>query len=706
MSITDTETGTGAKGDKVFDQSATLTFINGSGASVLYAGSGTVLVQAGAGGGVYYAGSGDDSQLTAGTGKVVFYGGASGDMLTAAGAANDTMIAGAGNEMLLGGTATGALTIQGGSGNDMMKAGAGRTDFTVGTGNDIITDGGIADAITITRGHAGGLERINNFRVGVIWIGYVGGALLALGLLAAVTNWVYAKLRTASAPVRIAIIIFVVVPAFFVALTVLIALFSNYAALVLRCLFLTFAILIPPGLYYLFIATRRDSLLNAYVSSLSRLGLLRCQGSPRPAGSSSGTTVEAENERVRRVRGYIERFEALYGKLPEDYVPKLIEATREPHGVAAPDFPSAPGVASYVDLKTMLPVVSAVMLSAIGWFIVLPPSQESFITAGGTQISTGALSPPAATASSAGAPAPSISATKRDAGATATPAVTATSWSTALRPDVSPVAFAFVGSYFFAIQMLLRRFVRRDLGPNAYNDISARMILSIIGVWVLQQGAAAFGLGAQPEYLYVFAFIIGVFPQMIWQLITASIKRFKYLSIAIPNLTASMPLSVLEGLSVWHQARLEEEDIENIPNLAMADVVELVLTTKFPPHRIIDWIDQALLRTILGDQDGEATRHALSATLRGYGVRTATTLVAFCMQKGDDGQPILELLPATDRPRIRTLAAAVSTAPNLPLVQTWLGLQTNSLDEVFGPINERTAPAAEGSLRPSLGQAA
>ena len=644
MSITDTETGTGAKGDKVFDQSATLTFINGSGASVLYAGSGTVLVHAGVGGGVYYAGSGDDSQLTAGTGKVVFYGGASGDVLTAAGAANDTMIAGAGNEMLLGGIATGTLKMQGGSGNDMMKAGAGRTDFTVGTGNDIITDGGITDAITITREHAGGLERINNFRVGVIWIGYVGGALLALGLLAAVTNWVYAKLRTASAPVRIAIIIFVVVPAFFVALTVLIALFSNYAALVLRCLFLTFAILIPPGLYYLFIATRRDSLLNAYVSSLARLGLLRCQGGPRPAGSSSGTTVEAENERVRRVRGYIERFEALYGKLPEDYVPKLIEATREPHGVAAPDFPSAPGVASYVDLKTMLPVVSAVMLSAIGWFIVLPPSQESFITAGGTQISTGALSPPAATASSDGAPAPSISATKRDAGATATPAVTATSWSTALRPDVSPVAFAFVGSYFF--------------------------------------------------------------PQMIWQLITASIKRFKYLSIAIPNLTASMPLSVLEGLSVWHQARLEEEDIENIPNLAMADVVELVLTTKFPPHRIIDWIDQALLRTILGDQDGEATRHALSATLRGYGVRTATTLVAFCMQKGGDGRPILELLPAPDRPRIRTLAAAVSTAPNLPLVQTWLGLQTNSLGEVFGPINERTAPAAEGSLRPSLGQAA
>jgi subtilisin-like proprotein convertase family protein len=167
VSITDTATGTGSKGDTIFDQSATLTFINASGASVLYAGSGTVLVQAGAGGGVYYAGSGLDSQLTAGAGKVVFYGGASGDVLTAAGAANDMLIAGAGSETLLGGAATGTLVMEGGSGSDIMTAGDGRTDFTVGTGNDTITDGGIADVITTTKGHAGGLDMINNFRVGV-----------------------------------------------------------------------------------------------------------------------------------------------------------------------------------------------------------------------------------------------------------------------------------------------------------------------------------------------------------------------------------------------------------------------------------------------------------------------------------------------------------------------------------------------------------
>jgi subtilisin family serine protease len=165
---------TGSKGDRIFDQSATLTFINGSGASVLNAGSGRVSVQAGVGGGVYYAGSAEGSQLTAGTGKVVFYGGASGDVLTAAGAANDTLIAGAGSESLVGGAATGTLEMQGGLGCDIMTAGAGHTEFTVGIGNDAITDGGLADVITIVRGHAGGLDMINDFRVGTDQLDLVG----------------------------------------------------------------------------------------------------------------------------------------------------------------------------------------------------------------------------------------------------------------------------------------------------------------------------------------------------------------------------------------------------------------------------------------------------------------------------------------------------------------------------------------------------
>jgi subtilisin family serine protease len=163
VSITDT----GGRGDVIYAQAATLSFINGTGASSVLSGSGTVLVQAGAGGGVYYAGSGSGSRLMAGTGLVIFYGAADGDVLTAAGNAGDRLVAGAGAETLSGGTSTGAITLVGGAGADRMIAGAGRTTFVVGTGTDSIAIGGIRDIIEIDRTTGNGMAVVSGFRLGL-----------------------------------------------------------------------------------------------------------------------------------------------------------------------------------------------------------------------------------------------------------------------------------------------------------------------------------------------------------------------------------------------------------------------------------------------------------------------------------------------------------------------------------------------------------
>jgi subtilisin-like proprotein convertase family protein len=162
--VTITDTG-GA--DQIISQGATLTFLNGSGASTLSAGSGTVLVQAGAGGGTYYAGTAGGSHLTAGTGPVTFYGAAAGDVLTA-GAGADTLIAGPGAETLVGG-----------SGPVTMTAGSGRTTFVPGTGNASIIDGGASDVIEIRDGQAGGLDTISGFRLGIDTLDLIGFALFA-----------------------------------------------------------------------------------------------------------------------------------------------------------------------------------------------------------------------------------------------------------------------------------------------------------------------------------------------------------------------------------------------------------------------------------------------------------------------------------------------------------------------------------------------
>jgi subtilisin family serine protease len=157
----------GARGDVIHAQAGRLSFVGGSGASIVFAGKGTVMVQAGSGGGTFYAGSAGGSVLTAGSGAVVLRGAANGDVLTAAGAANDTLMAGAGTETLSGAAATGSITLVGGSGYDTMTAGAGHSRIVVGTGDSAITLRGIADIVTFQNGAAGGLATVSGFRLGI-----------------------------------------------------------------------------------------------------------------------------------------------------------------------------------------------------------------------------------------------------------------------------------------------------------------------------------------------------------------------------------------------------------------------------------------------------------------------------------------------------------------------------------------------------------
>src|SRR5262245_60180283 len=71
---------------------------------------------------------------------------------------------------------------------------------------------------------------------------------------------------------------------------------------------------------------------------------------------------------------------------------------------------------------------------------------------------------------------------------------------------------------------------------------------------------------------------------------------------------------------------IEEHDIfgdavnvaASVPDLATADIVDLMLNTKIPPHRIIDWIDQAILLTYLGVE-----KEARSSILRSRGTQKA-----------------------------------------------------------------------------------
>ena len=58
-------------------------------------------------------------------------------------------------------------------------------------------------------------------------------------------------------------------------------------------------------------------------------------------------------------------------------------------------------------------------------------------------------------------------------------------------------------------------------------------------------------------------------------------------------------------MNIWYESRLLEEGIEDMQNLATANIVDVMLRTRIPVDRLVDWIDQAYLYLHLWPEKGE-----------------------------------------------------------------------------------------------------
>ncbi|PXF62041.1 MAG: hypothetical protein C4B59_00010 [Candidatus Methanogaster sp.] len=427
---------------------------------------------------------------------------------------------------------------------------------------------------------------------------------------------------------RVAIIIFVVIPFLLLIVGAVVLLPPLYQPFAIRSIFIITVCLFPATMYYLFISTRKYSLLGEFVTNLNRLGLLSRRRLLQHSEDAE-TNLEPEAARQCRVDTYLQKFQGIYGPLHE----KLISQTKEKidqinEETEEKDYsPHEKGTPEVFTPETTIPVVFATILIALGWLLILPPWQ------GPSQ---------------------------------------AQQWKDVFTPEQTPVNFAFLGAYFFSIQMLSRRYARRDLRASAYVSVSLRIILAVIGIWAV--GALWAAEEALPStgfvQLTVIGFIIGVFPQTAWQLVQASTK--KVAGIFIYSFKTPLPLQDIDGLTVWNEARLEEEDIENIPNMATADLVDLMLTTRISPDRIIDWVDQAILYVHLGHEDGKELRKKL----RSYGIRTASSLIEVYRRSEfhSDRGTSERILPNEDPGKIPSLIDAISTNPNMELILEWRGI--------------------------------
>ena len=206
--------------------------------------------------------------------------------------------------------------------------------------------------------------------------------------------------------------------------------------------------------------------------------------------------------------------------------------------------------------------------------------------------------------------------------------------------------------------------LRSDLGGSAYVAVAMRIVLAVIGTWVVMVASLQLGLATQGQLL-VIGFVIGVFPQVAWQIIQAAFRKVTNFT-RLKSMESDLPLSDLDGLTVWHEARLEEEDIENIPNMATTDLVELFINTRFPPERIIDWVDQAIPYTQIGAND-----KGFRDELRLHGIRTATSfLEASAVRTRQKEKPTASSISSANAMEFYpSLEAALSTNSNLALVQ-------------------------------------
>jgi len=215
-----------------------------------------------------------------------------------------------------------------------------------------------------------------------------------------------------------------------------------------------------------------------------------------------------------------------------------------------------------------------------------------------------------------------------------------------LMPLPSPLSYAFLGAYFFGLNMVFRRYVRSDLRPKAYSHISVRILVTLILVWFLMAVIKKTDL-KEPEWILIaMAFFIGILPETWLVFVQEYIKIgggvIRRLSGQAGGFEEEHPLTKLEGINLYHRARLMEEGIENIENLAHHDLVDLILRTRIPVQVLIDWVDQAILYMHTYSSCTE-DKQSSQKILQRYGIRTATDLMqALRLSKERDARMLAE----------------------------------------------------------------
>ena len=406
-----------------------------------------------------------------------------------------------------------------------------------------------------------------------------------------------------------------------------------------RTLIIIIFTILPAVMYYVFISSKKSSLFQEFVSNLSRLGLL--EHDCGPCVSDSGARDGSRYFKRMRILSYIDQFESAFGPVGSDRKRELLKATLCTTDDVDRKLELEQAGGRILSPATGVPVYIATFLIGLGWVQFIPP-----IDIGQSiQVATNA------------------------------------SFHSKLLYNEMPALFAFLGAYFFSLQMIYRRYVTNDLRSNAFISVSIRITLGVIGACVLQVLFSLTEFSDQTQWLLVASFVIGAFPPVLWRIVREASRRVVVLGNFVPSLDADLPLSELDGLTIWHQTRLEEEDVENTHNMANANIIGLLVNTKMPPERIVSWIDQAILYSVVSDEakDDSSKSNNMRKTLSNSGIKTASGLQSVVIVKDSDKIcPDAKASSAFKDTDLKSLLIGIQNFSNLDLINNWRKKQTQS----------------------------
>lgn len=426
--------------------------------------------------------------------------------------------------------------------------------------------------------------------------------------------------------------------------------------LILKLFVIAYFSFLPPWLYVQFLSSRGRTLWEDYVLNLFRLQIDLPENLPEPPKESRYHALWANSRAVDSTRAAAPPG----GTTPPEPVNVYEKRFAGHFGEGAKSGRGLPALGG----GNMVPVAMAAMLVSIGWVLVVQLDSIWGHQGFGVQV-------------------------KSD-GTFAVP--------------LDAIRFGFLGSYFYIVQMLVRRYFQNDLKPGAYVNATLRIVIVFLLVWVVADTALA---DARAETRAATAFVIGVFPQVAWQLIVALLKLPA--KVVVPSLDQVYPLSDLDGLNVWYESRLLEEGVEDMQNLATADLVEVMLNTRVPVDRLVDWVDQSMLYLHVAHETPEKSAEGAPAasnghesareTLRRFGIRAATDVdevlrVVPAVEAEADGRGAVAVTEATefrtgmlrilnngkDEPSVLlSVSRSLENEPNLFHVRAWKRIHRNEV---------------------------